>query len=113
MECVVAEFDRMGAKHPAGQSALLPRELYEYTFQFQKVLDLTRTPVLRQLRLAAADLIADRWDLCQGIGQGAHAVGFQAVRAPSATGVGDILCVFPENIGAGKLIPAPVKVWEE
>jgi RES domain-containing protein len=113
MDCAVAEFNRLGMKHPAGKAAFLPRELYEYRFEFQNALDLTSDTVLDELSLGAADLIVDRWDFCQSIGQAAHAVGFQAIRAPSATGVGQVLCVFPENLGGGTLIPRPLMVWEE
>lgn len=111
LDCVVAEFERLGMKHPAGKEALLPRELYEYRFHFHKTLDLTLPSVLDQLSVAASDLIVDRRDVCQNIGEAAHAVGFQAIRAPSATGVGDVLCVFSENIGAGTLIPRLRAVW--
>lgn len=103
----------MGGKHPAGRSALLPRELYEYTFQFQKVLDLTSAAVLDQLNLGPTELIAEGWELPQSIGAAAHAVSFQAIRAPSATGVGDILCVMTENTGAGTLLPRLIQVWQE
>ncbi len=114
MDCIVAEFERLGAKNPAGKAALLPRELYKYEFEFEKVLDLTSAPVLDALSItSAAKLITDRWDLCQGIGQAAYAVGFQAIRAPSATGVDDVLCIFPGNIGGGTLIPALAAVWQE
>lgn len=113
MECVVAEFERVSGKHPAGRGALLPRELYEYEFRFQKTLDLTAESVLSSLSIATADLIARPWDLCQNVGQAAQAVGFQAIRAPSATGFGDVLCVFPENIGAGMLVPRLLTVWQE
>ena len=111
MDCLLAEFDRLGSKHPAGRSALLPRELYEYKFRFQNVLDLTSATIRGELSIAVADLTTDRWDLCQSLGQAAHAIGFQAVRAPSATGVGEVLCAFPENIGAGMLIPSLKAVW--
>ncbi|MEX2587658.1 MAG: RES family NAD+ phosphorylase [Actinomycetota bacterium] len=113
LDCVTAEFERMGVKHPAGKTALLPRELYEYEFRFGKVLDLTSAVVLKELSISGEDLTVDKWDLCQSIGGAAHALGFQALRAPSATGVGDVLCVFPENLGAGTLMPSLRGVWKD
>lgn len=113
LECVTAEFDRLGMKHPAGKAALLPRELYEYGFRFGKVLDLTSAAILRGLSIPGEDLTADRWDYCQSIGAAAHALGFQALRAPSATGVDNVLCIFPENLGSGTLMPALRDVWKD
>lgn len=113
LDCVTAEFERLGMKHPAGKTALLPRELYEYEFRFRKVLDLTSADVLEGLSLSSENLTADRWDYCQSIGEAAHALYFQALRAPSATGVDGVLCVFPENLGSGILTPTLRDVWKD
>ena len=47
--------------------------------------------------MVPADIV--RWDnrFTQVIGEAAHEHGFQAIRSPSATGVDEILAIFPEN----------------
>ncbi len=38
--------------------------------------------------------------------------GVQALIAPSATGVGDVLALFPENLSAGTIEPRLSATWE-
>ncbi len=36
----------------------------------------------------------------------------QAIRTPSASGVDEVLAVFPELLGSGRLLPELVESWE-
>jgi hypothetical protein len=64
-------------------------------------------------RQARRDLIGDDWSLCQAIGTESHDSGDQGVRSFSATGVDQVLIVFPELVGAGLVEVSAVERWEE
>lgn len=99
--CVVAEFERQAAKNVVGVDGLLPRVLYRYELQLDRVLDLTDVAVREHIGVSIDDLMKEDWTTCQAIGTDAHDLGDQAVRSFSATGVDVVLAVFPESLGAG------------
>jgi hypothetical protein len=51
------------------------------------------------------------WKSCQELGSLSHALGVQAIRSPSATGVDDVLAVFLQNLGLGTLEPELAEQW--
>ena len=51
------------------------------------------------------------WTACQDLGVVAHALGASGINSPSATGVGDVLAVFVQYIGLGRLEPHLVEEW--
>lgn len=112
--CAVAELERLGQRNIIGLEGFLPRVLYEYDVSLERVLDLTNPAVLDDIGVRPPILTADDWSLCQTIGEAAHAAGFQAIRSPSATGVDEVLVVFPELLGGGgRLEPRLVEEWLE
>lgn len=72
--------------------------------RLQKVLDMTSEANLRKLGLCREDLISPNHTLTQAIGLQARKAGFQGVRIPSATGSGENLLIFENNLGEGCLI---------
>ena len=68
-----------------------------------KVLDLTEAATLDALGIAAGDVARKDHRFTQDIGEAAHEHGFQAIHSPSATGVGDVLSIFPENLAGAVL----------
>jgi|GEM_PF-4110890 len=58
-----------------------------------EVLDLSDQSVRRGLGVAEADLGSPALDLCQEIGQRAHAAGFEGIYAPSAALDGEFAVV--------------------
>lgn len=110
--CAVAELRRLGQRSVIGVEGLLPRVLYEYDIELERVLDLSSAGVQRELRLSEEILIGRAWAPCQEIGESAHTIGFQAIRSPSATGVDQVLAVFPELVGnRGRLEPRVSEQW--
>ncbi len=101
--CVVAELSRQAERQGLGVEALLPRELFEISADLDKVLDLADTAILDALGIAPPDLVREDHRFTQEIGEAAHEHAFQAVRAPSATGVDTILAVFPEKLAGAVL----------
>jgi hypothetical protein len=94
-----------------GPSGFLPWRLYSFDVDLARVLDLCDDAVRRALDLSASDLTDDERSVPREIGVIAHGLSFQAIRSPSATGVDDVLAVFPDNIGAGKLQPLLAEEW--
>lgn len=108
----MAEFERLGKRQVIGAIGLLPRELYEYPAELSRVLDLRSPAALATIGIQPSQLVGSDWAACQRLGEDAHTAGFQAVRSPSATGVDEILAVFPELVGAnGRLEPELLEVW--
>jgi RES domain-containing protein len=111
--CVVAELTRQAERQGLPVDALLPRELYEISVELDKVLDLTDAATLDPLGIAPDRLVRLDHTLTQEIGQAAHEHAFQAIRSPSATGVGTVLAVFPENLAGAVLGARLLCEWTE
>lgn len=110
--CAVAEFLRAGNRLAIGSDGLLPRQLFSYGVELDRVLDLTDASILDQLGSAQADLVGEDLTATRSIGEAAHALGTQAIRSRSATEQDDVLAVFLENLGLGILVPTLEETWE-
>lgn len=110
--CVVAELTRLAERQSIQPVDLLPRELWSVETSLDQVIDLTDVATLDATGLAAADLIRPDHAFTQQIGEAAHERGIQAIRSPSATGVDEVLALFPQNLGSASLDVALVEVWE-
>ncbi len=101
--CVVAELTRQAERQGLDVDALLPRELFGISVDLDKVLDLTEVATLEALGIEPLDLVREDHRFTQEIGEAAHEHAFQAIRSPSATGVDDILAIFPERLAGAML----------
>ena len=101
--CVVAELARQADRQGLRVEALLPRELFEISADLDKVLDLTDTDTLDALGITPPDLVWEDHRFTQEIGEAAHEHAFQAIRSPSATGVDNVLAIFPEKLAGAVL----------
>lgn len=72
--------------------------------KLQKVLDLTQAANLSKLGLSKENLVSADYSATQAISLQARKGGFQGIIVPSATGQGDNLVVFENNLGEGCLI---------
>lgn len=109
--CAVAELKRLGERQSIGVEGLLPRVLYRYEIELDRVLDLTDGDVRSHVGLGTDVLTGPDWTACQDLGVVAHALGASGINSPSATGVGDVLAVFVQHIGLGRLEPHLVEEW--
>jgi iron complex transport system ATP-binding protein len=62
-----------------------------------EVLDLTVGPARQAVGLTLDDISGEDPTACQEVGEAAHFLGMQGIRAPSATGTGTVLAVFVRN----------------
>jgi hypothetical protein len=90
---------------------LLPRELWRFTVELTELLDLTDVGVLAKLQMAEPDLVRDDVGVTREIGEAAYEQGFQAIKSVSATGIDEILAVFPENLAGAVLETDMVAEW--
>lgn len=111
--CVVAELTQQAQRQQLDVADLLPRELWSVTLSLTTVLDLTDPSVRRHLHIEPDDLVAPDRRLTRRIGEAAHGRGFQAVRSPSATGVDEILAVYPEHLGSSTMVFELEQQWTD
>lgn len=109
--CAVAELRRFGARQAIGVEGLLPRKLYRYDVALDRILDLTSEEVRAQVGLGLDVLTGPDWTACQELGSTVHSLGAQGISSPSATGVGEILAVFVQQVGLGWLVPQLTEEW--
>lgn len=110
--CTVAELHHLGRRQSIGVEGLLPRVLYRYEISLDRVLDLTSQTTLDHLGVTKTQITGGDVTTPRQIGEAAHASGSQAIRAPSATGVDQVVAVFPELFDSERLVPELVERWE-
>ncbi|MDQ3783124.1 MAG: RES family NAD+ phosphorylase [Actinomycetota bacterium] len=110
--CAAAELMRLGERQGIGVAGLLPRDLYRYDISLDQVLDLGSPDTLSHMGLTLEQVVGSDVETPQQIGEAAHSLGIQAIRAPSATGVDQVLAVFPELLRSGRIAPHWVEHWE-
>ncbi|KAA0234610.1 MAG: hypothetical protein JJLCMIEE_03083 [Acidimicrobiales bacterium] len=109
--CVVAELTRQASRQGLEVGDLLPRELWRVEAELTSVLDLTDDTTLGAVGVGRKDLVGDDLRLTQQLGEAAYEHQFQAILAPSATGVDDVLAVFPENLAGAVLDVQLAEEW--
>lgn len=109
--CVSAELKMQAARQGVQVDDLLPRELWSVATTLDKVLDLTDGLVVTSLGVDPVDLVRTDHVFTQEIGEAAHERGLQGIKSPSATGVDEILAIFPENLGVTTLRVDLVETW--
>lgn len=95
VEAVDAEFRRVLAS--ASLFVVRPRVLAVIRLDLERVLDLRSEDVRRALGIRVEDIVGDDPSTPRAIGEAAQYLGYEAVVAPSATGIGDVVAVFLTN----------------
>lgn len=110
---VIAEFHRLAAKQRLAPSSFLPRTLYRYDIRASNLLDLRLVDNRLALDVSVDELAADDPAACRAIGEAAFTCGREGVLAPSATGAGDVLAVFPQRLQGGSAVrDTEAELWE-
>jgi hypothetical protein len=103
----------MGERQSIGIEALLPRRLFLYEVSLLRVLDLTSEVTRRTLDIEQDVLTRYSWSECQDLGTIAHSLSIQAINSYSATGIGEVLAVFSDNVEEEDLKTTFVEEWRE
>lgn len=109
--CAVAELRKLGERQAIGVEGYLPRHLYRYAVDIEGVLDLTDPGIRSAIGIGHEVLVDPDRTACQELGATAHALGIRALLVPSATGVDDVLVVFVQHVGLGRLEPTLAEEW--
>jgi RES domain-containing protein len=109
--CAVAELERLGIRQAIDVDGLLPRALYRYEISLDAILNLTNNEVRARIGIGIDVLTGPDRTACQELGSAAHALGAQGISSLSATGVGDVLAVFIQHVGIGRLEPHLIEEW--
>ncbi len=111
--CASSELKRQAERQGIALSQLLPRELWVVRARLRSVLDLTRDANLQTLGVSSQDLVRDNHRFTQDLGLAAHGLRFQAIRTPSATGIGDVFALLLDHIGETTLETDLLETWSE
>lgn len=110
---VIAEFQRLAGRQGIDPSAFLPRAMYSYDVNLSALLDLTRPESRGAVGLPESDLRSDDLTACQAVGEAAYVCRRSGVIAPSATGVGVVVAVFPDCLAPeDQLTAGDYELWE-
>ncbi len=112
-ECAAAELVRQASRQSLALEDLLPREVWQIEGELDRVLDLLNNSTLDMIGVGRDDLIRDDLTLTRQIGEAAYEHQFQAIHAPSATGIDQVLAIFTENLAGAVLDPTLIGEWKE
>jgi len=106
VQTCVAELERLARSQDVAVADLLavPRLLHTIDVIDLPVLDLSTGEALAAAGLSAADIAADSWSRCQSVGHAAWFLELGGLRAPSASGHGEVIAVFEGRIDPGQLV---------
>lgn len=83
---------------------LLPRTLFAAHAKLRHVLDLACADVPAAYRISPRDLALDDWSACQDVARCARLAGYEAIRFPSATGMGENMAIFLDRLSPGSYV---------
>jgi RES domain-containing protein len=93
-------------------SSVLPRELFRYGVRLSRVVDLRDETTRTELGVSIEELLAPDRGRSQALGAAVEGSGTEAVVCPSATGAGDILAIFVDNVPATAVKPRLLDTWD-
>lgn len=97
-------------------SSVRPRIEYTVPVSVTRILDLTQPGGLRAVGLAPEDLSSEvgEYERCQAVAAAAHQLRLHGILAPAATGLGQTLALFRQNLPAGELpVPSKQVIWDQ
>jgi RES domain-containing protein len=108
-----AEFRRMADQIGRSPEDFVPRRLYRYRLDLQAVLDLTGERDQLPQALAELDFQGSDQHATQALGEAAEHLGREAIKAPSATGTGEVIAVFIDRLLPDSAVePLDFETWE-
>lgn len=110
-ETALAELDHRARLAGLSREELLPRLLLTLDLTVRRVLDLTDEEVRTAWGIAADELRSSDYPRCQEIARAARDDGYEAIRFPSARGVGDNYAVFLDRLAPGSHLREADREW--
>lgn len=101
LACCTAEMQRLLDTQP---SVRFPRTIHAISVDGLAVIDLRTADALGSVGLTQDDVVDDDHARCQVVGEAAAYLRVGGVLARSATGAGDILAVYLDNIAPDQLL---------
>jgi len=101
LACCTAEMQRLLETQPAVR---FPRAIHAISVESLEVIDLRAAAGLDRVGLTQDDVADDDHAPCQVVGEAAAFLRVGGVLARSATGAGDILAVYLDNIAPDQLL---------
>jgi RES domain-containing protein len=109
----VAEVERGFAVQGRSLRDAIGLVIYEYEVDIHSVLDLTSTESMTAVGLATESISSPDRSACQAVGDAAHFVGLEAIRAPSAAGNDETVALFLDKQQPGSVVtPIGPRPWE-
>jgi len=100
-ETAIEELRRRAARAGVSLADMHPRSIFVIELLLHEVVDLTAPGQLDAWGLTARDLIGDSLQRCQEVAGVAARLGAEAIRWPSAIGVGQSLAIFVDQLLPG------------
>jgi RES domain-containing protein len=110
-ETAGAELTRLAYRNSIAIGSSLPRHVYRCRLRSTKVIDLRQPLVAASLGFSETESVEAARHVTQLIGEMAHALGFEAIIAPSVTGSGDMIAIFPEYVHRSTLDIRHIELW--
>lgn len=98
VETAEAELRRLASRAGRRLTDFMPRHLLEFDARLEALLDLTRPGALEAVGLSSEEYGTEDAARCQEVGEVAHHLGREGIKAPSATGTGTVLAIFVERL---------------
>ncbi len=109
-----AEFLRHAKLVALEPESLLPRKVLLFDVELSRCVDLREINVLREFGITNLALSGTDRTVCQDLGVAAHYLGAEALIAPSATGIGEVIAVFlDKQLQGSKIILKLQSMWDE
>jgi len=100
-ETAIEELRRRAARDGVSLADMHPRSIFVIDLQLHEVVDLIASGQLDAWGLNAQDLASDDMERCQEVADVAARLGAEAIRWSSATGAGQSLAVFVDQLRPG------------
>ncbi len=97
-------------------SSVKPRIAYTVPVSVTRILDLTNSSGMEAVGLNASDLQSEvgAYATCQAVAAAAHQLRLHGILAPAATGLGQTLALFRQNLPAAELpVPSAQTQWDQ
>ena len=112
LQTTAAEFLRLATRLNLSPDLLLPRKICHLTASLTSIADLTSAKALETVGLRPADVVSDQWSKCRQVGEAVCKFGLEGLLAPSASGTGEVLVVFPLNLSVtSEVTPIRTTTW--